>query len=311
MHLIKTLTKSITTLFLTFIICMGYSQAQERYVYVTHGQPGNTFWDVVHNGAKTAATELDVKLDYLMPEKFSAAEMAKLINEAVATKPDGLVVSIPDANALGAAIQNAVAHGIPVITINSGEDFSSEFGALMHIGQSEYAAAEKAGLFMKKQGVTKGLCVNHEPGNVGLQARCDGFIEGLEGEGDVLDVSHNASDIQAKVSAYLKQHPDIDGVLTLTTSSVDPVLNAIHQQNSGTKLATFDLSTDVLHKIVQGKVLFALDQQQYLQGYMPLIVLHNYNRAALLPSENIQTGPNMITQDKAEAVIRYAKEMMR
>ncbi|SHO55428.1 sugar ABC transporter substrate-binding protein [Vibrio quintilis] len=310
MHVFKQFIRSTTAIFMTLLMLTGYAQA-ERYIYVTHGQVGDSFWDVVKNGAETAAKELGVTLDYRSPAKFSGAEMAKMINEAAAGKPDGIVVSIPDADALGDAIQGAVAKGIPVISINSGEDFSSEFGAIMHIGQSEYAAAEKAGIFMKKEGVSKGVCVNQEPDNVGLTARCDGFIEGLEGEGEVLNVSTDPAQIESAVAAYLKSNPDVNGVLTLATLAAGPAQKAIMQANSKAKLATFDLSADVLQSISQGKILFALDQQQYLQGYMPLVILHNYNRAALLPSENVQTGPNMITQDKADAVISYTKQKMR
>ncbi|MCE0495215.1 sugar ABC transporter substrate-binding protein [Vibrio salinus] len=311
MRVIEKLAKSIVAVFLTLLVGMGIAQAQERYIYVTHGQSGDAFWDVVKNGAQTAAGELGVILDYRSPAQFSGAEMAKMINEAVASKPDGLVVSIPDADALSDAIKNAVEKGIPVISINSGEDFSSEFGAIMHIGQSEYAAAEKAGIFMGKHGVTNGLCVNHEPDNVGLLARCDGFIEGLGGSGDVLDVSSNPQQIETAVENYLKEHPEVNGILTLSTLSAEPSLKAIAASGSSVKLGTFDLSTDVLQNVSKGRIMFALDQQQYLQGYMPLVVLHNYNRAALLPSENIQTGPNMITQDKAQAVIGYTQEKMR
>ncbi len=108
--------------------------------------------------------------------------MAQLIDAAVASQPDGLVVSIPDAEALGDSIKNAVASGIPVVSMNSGSDVYEELGVLVHVGQTEYEAGLGAGKKMKAAGVTKALCVNQEVGNVALDLRCQGFTDGLEGD---------------------------------------------------------------------------------------------------------------------------------
>ena len=110
------------------------------------------------------------------------------MTEAVAEKPDGLIVSIPNADAVAGPIRNAVDAGIPVITINSGFDVSRSLGALLHVGQSEYEAGRVAGDTMRKLGGSKALCLNHELGNVGLDLRCKGFIDGFAGSVEVMPV---------------------------------------------------------------------------------------------------------------------------
>ncbi|NQZ30951.1 MAG: sugar ABC transporter substrate-binding protein [Oceanospirillaceae bacterium] len=281
----------------------------DRYVYVTHGQSADPFWSIVKNGAKTAAKDLGLELDYRSPQQFDAVRMARLIDAAVATNPDGLIVSVPDAKALSASIEKAVKKGIPVITINAGEEASKKLGALMHIGQSEYAAAVKAGKYMKARGVTNGVCVNQEQGNSSLDARCAGFVEGLGGKADVLATSMDPTEIRNAILAYLKQHPDVNGILTLGSTAAEPAVDALaayKKGDHGIKLGTFDLSPRVLQDVSDGKIEFALDQQQFLQGYLPLMVMNNYNKFKLLPSD-ISTGPNLITKDKAAAVIKLSK----
>ena len=75
---------------------------------------------------------------------FDMNPMAQLITAAVGKNPTGLVVSIPDATALGPAIQSAVDAGIPVISANSGSDVYKELGVLTHVGQDEFDRPARA-----------------------------------------------------------------------------------------------------------------------------------------------------------------------
>ena len=120
---------------------------------------------------------MGVKVEYQAPPTFDMVAMSQLIDAAVASKPDGLVVSVPDADALGPSIKAAVAAGIPVITMNSGSDVSQELGALNHVGQTEYEAGLGAGERMGEAGVKNALCVNQEVGNAALDQRCKGFTD--------------------------------------------------------------------------------------------------------------------------------------
>ena len=111
----------------------AFAQKKPHIIVVTHGQVSDSFWLVVKNGVEQAAKDSGSEVEYRAPEKFDMVAMAQLIDAAVASKPDGLVVSIPDADALGKSIQAAVKAGIPVISMNSGSDVSKKLGCLMHV----------------------------------------------------------------------------------------------------------------------------------------------------------------------------------
>jgi simple sugar transport system substrate-binding protein len=138
--------------------------------------------------------------------------MSQLIDAAVNQKPAGLVVSIPDASALGPSIQKAVAAGIPVISMNSGSDVSKKLGALLHVGQDEFDAGKAAGEKLASMGGKVGVCVNHEVGNVALDLRCKGFAEGFKGKVTTLPVSNDPSEIrQGQGGAFRRQRRHGDG----------------------------------------------------------------------------------------------------
>jgi simple sugar transport system substrate-binding protein len=240
-------------------------------------------------------------------------EMAQLIDAAVASKPDGLVVSVPDAAALGNSIKNAVASGIPVVSMNSGSDVREKLGILVHVGQTEFEAGEGGGKQMKAAGVTKAICVNQEVGNVALDLRCEGFTKGLGGDVKVVAVGLDPTEIQSAVKAQLAANPDIGGVLTLGPTAASPTLQALEQLDvlDKVKLGTFDLSPDVLEAIRDGKMLFAIDQQQFLQGYLPIELLTLYHKYGLMPAGTVMTGPGFVTKDTAAKVIDLAAKGIR
>ena len=281
---------------------------------VTHGQASDPFWSVVKNGVDQAAADLGITVNYHAPETFDMVAMAQLIDTAVASEPDGIVISNPDATALGDAVRAAVDAGIPVVSINSGVDDYKDLGILTHVGQTEFIAGRGAGERMAAEGVTNALCVNQEVGNAALDQRCDGFAEGLGGvPSEVIGVDlADATGAQAAIEAALSADSTIDGVLTLGPTGATPALAAL-EGNDSVKLATFDLSPDVLTAIDEGRMLFAIDQQQYLQGYLGVLIVTQFAQYGLLPGggDPILTGPGFVTQDTAAQVIQLSSEGIR
>ena len=120
-------------------------QRDFRFVVVSHGQSSDPFWSVAANGVGDAAEDMGVEGQYQAPGTFDMVEMSSIIDAAVASQPDGLVITLPDAEALGTAVRAAVEAGIPVISMNSGSDDFADLGILVHVGQTEYAAGLIAG----------------------------------------------------------------------------------------------------------------------------------------------------------------------
>ena len=287
---------------------------------VTHGQAQDGFWGVVRNGVKAGGEDMGVSVNYSAPDKESDMPgMSALIDAAIAKNPSGLVVSIPNPDALGPAIQKAVAAGIPVVSMNSGSDVFRDLGVLAHVGQTEYEAGLGAGERFKAAGVQNAVCFNQEVGNQALTLRCNGFFMGLTGSEDGEVLTGNISDpagMQAAIEAKLSSDASIDGILTLGPSVAGPALAAIAASGkTGVHLATFDLSADVLTAIKDGKMDFAIDQQQFLQGYLPIVILTNYAETRNLPTGNgqglIMTGPGFVTADNAADVIALAAKGLR
>ncbi|MDJ0639835.1 MAG: sugar ABC transporter substrate-binding protein [Paracoccaceae bacterium] len=281
--------------------------AQERYVMITHTQGTDPFWPVVEKGGRDAAAAIGATLEYNFDVSGDMAAMAALIEAAAASNPDGIIVSLPDADALGPAIKAAVADGIPVVTMNSGLESSKELGALMHVGQPERVAGEAAGNRAKDEGVTNGLCLNQEAFNTALVDRCEGYFSGLGGDLNMIDVSNDPAQIETRTAAALQADPSIDGVLAVGPHVCEAAILAIKAVGAETHLACFDLSPGVMDMIENGDASFTIDQQQRLQGYMPVIALHLYNNhAGLLPGNNINSGPGFVDKTNAAAVKELA-----
>jgi simple sugar transport system substrate-binding protein len=237
--------------------------------------------------------------------------MAQMIDAAVASNPDGMAISIPDADALGESIQAGVAAGIPMISLDSGADVAAEMGMLTHVGQTEYEAGVGAGQRMGAAGITNALCVNQEVGNTALDDRCRGAADGLAATGGTIEVVevdlNNPAEAQGRIEAALAANPDVDGILTLGPTGATPALEALAGLGSDIPLATFDLSPDVLDAIVAGDILFAVDSQQYLQGYLPIVLLTlNATNLNTIANPVLMTGPGFVTQENAAEVIDLA-----
>jgi simple sugar transport system substrate-binding protein len=283
-------------------------------IVVSHGQANDPFWSVVKNGVEVAAQHTGANVDYRAPETFDMVAMSQLIDAAVNQEPDGLVVSIPDGDALGTSIKRAVAAGIPVISINSGSDVSKGLGALLHIGQEEFDAGKAAGAKLAAMGGKKGLCLNHEVGNVALDQRCAGFVAGFGGNVTVLPTSNDPTEIQSKVRAALDSAGDIDTVLALGASLAgEPAVAAVKAAGRGSdvNVATFDMSAGFLESVVAGDAAFAIDQQQFLQGYMAVNFLALHSDYGLMPGGNVPSGPNLITAEKAGQVVELSARGIR
>src|SRR5215472_8572516 len=296
----------------------GAGSRNLTFYVITHGQASDPFWSVVKKGVDQAATDMRVKVIYEAPPTFDMVAMAHLIDAAVATKPDGLVVSIPDANALGPSIKAAVAAGIPVISINAGSDVAKSLGVLVHIGQTEEQAGIGGGQKMGQAGVKHALCVNQEVGNAALELRCKGFQEGLSqtgGTSKVIGVNlSNPTQTQQTIEAALQHDPSVDGIMTLGPTGASPAIKALQDLNKlgKIKLATFDLSSDVLNAIKAGQMLFAIDQQQYEQGYLPIVFLTLYKtNLNTIANDIIQTGPGFVTQQNVAQVIQLTAQGTR
>ncbi|MEL6587292.1 MAG: substrate-binding domain-containing protein, partial [Pseudomonadota bacterium] len=187
-----------------------------------------------------------------------------------------------------------------------------EVGALMYVGQPEYDAGFAAGQRAKGEGVTKFLCVNHAIQQPTVGERCRGYADGLGIDlGDaMMDSGTDPAEIKNKVLAYLSANPDVDGILTLGPVSADPTIAALQENGMAGAIhfGTFDLGEEIVKGIKADIINWGIDQQPFLQAYMPVVILANWDRYGVLPGNNINSGPGFVTKDGLTKVEEFAGE---
>jgi len=280
-----------------------------KFAMVTHSDEGS-FWSVVKKGAQAAAKAEGVQLIW-SPSNNDPQKQAQLISAAISQKVDGLAVSVPNYDAIKGELQKAKKAGIPIITLNSGVDQFKQIGAITHVGQTEEIAGKAAGAKLKAAGIKKVLCVVHEQNNIGLQQRCTGVKEGFGGSVENVNVKGTAdiATTQTELKSKLQADKSIDGVIALNPDIASATVTAVKGASSDAKIATFDLSPKVISDIKDGTVMFAVDQQQYLQGYLPIVFLKLFkeNLNTVGGGQAVLTGPGFVDKSNAARVEKLAE----
>jgi simple sugar transport system substrate-binding protein len=306
---------------------------------VSHAPDADPFWNVVKNGIADAAHDFDVSVDYRNPPNGDLADMVHLLNQASAGNYDGVATTIADFDVIDGPVKTIVAKGIPVITFNSGTaKQNEELGALLHVGQPEYTAGKEAGERAKAAGIKRFLCVNNNATNPESYERCRGFADaiGADFRKSTLDSGNDPIEVENKVFAALHKQPDTQAVLALGPTSAVPAMRAIQKLGLTGKIwfATFDVTPEVDRGIESGAVAFAIDQQPYLQGYIPIALLaimksnhardiqkaiatlqaspqfqqrvRTYGLTPRFQPGGIDTGPGFVTRTNVGLVEKYA-----
>jgi simple sugar transport system substrate-binding protein len=294
---------------------MGAGQADTpRYTVamVTHGPPGDTFWDLIRKGAETAAKKDNIDLKY--SAELAAPDQANLVQNAIDSKVAAIAVTMAKPEAMAPAVQSAVAAGIPVVAFNAGIDSWKAAGAKAYFGQDEQISGEAAGKRLAADGARKVVCVIQDQGNVALESRCAGVKSGFGGAVENLNV--NGTDmpsVQSTITAKLQQDPSIDYIVTLGAPIAMAAVQSAQNAGSKAKIGTFDTNAELVDAIQAGKVQWAVDQQPFLQGYLAIDSLWLYlnNRNTIGGGQPVLTGPAFIDKSNIDAIATYAKNGTR
>ncbi|HEU5278328.1 MAG TPA: substrate-binding domain-containing protein [Gaiellaceae bacterium] len=294
---------------------LAAGEATIKVAVVTHGDTGS-FWSVFKKGVDQAKKDLkgrgvsvtQVYADNNVPKQVAG------INAAIAGGAKVIATSVPDASALRDPLKKAASKGIEIITVNSGLGaFDSLSTYMVHVGQTETLAGKGAGKQFKKLGAKKVLVVIHEASNSGLQQRATG-VKAVLGASNVkvLTIPDAKKDIpgtKAKVKAAFNADKSLDGFLGLDPDVTIPVIPSCPK---GTKIGTFDVG-GAIKQIQQGNMAFAIDQQQYLQGYLPVVfaVLYVTNLNTVGNGAPVLTGPGIINKANAARVAALAAKGTR
>jgi ABC-type sugar transport system substrate-binding protein len=279
---------------------------------ITHAVPGDTFWDIVRKGAEAAAAKDNVNLLYSSDPE--AGKQAQLVEAAIDQDVDGIVLTLAKPEAMASAVRQASRAGIPVVSINAGETESARLGAVAHFGQNESVAGQAAGAKLNELGYQNAVCVNQEQGHVGLEARCAGAEQAFDGEMETLFVNgEDMAQVESSITAKLQTSDSIDAVLTLGAPYALTAVESVEEAGSNADVATFDMNSELIGALQDEEVVFAVDQQPYLQGYLGVdeIWLWHRNGNAIGGGRPVLTGPNIVTPADAGRVAEFAEKGTR
>jgi simple sugar transport system substrate-binding protein len=294
---------------------MGAGQADTprfTVAMVTHGPPGDTFWDLIRKGAETAAKKDNIDLKY--SAELQAPDQANLVQNAVDSKVAAIAVTMARPEAIKPALERASSAGIAVVAFNAGIDDWQAAGAKAYFGQDEQISGEAAGKRLVADGARKVVCVIQDQGNVALEARCAGVKAGFGGSVENLNV--NGTDmpsVQSTITAKLQKDPAIDYIVTLGAPIALTAAQSAETAGSTAKIGTFDTNAELVDAIKNGKVQWAVDQQPFLQGYLAVDSLWLYlnNGNVIGGGQPTLTGPAFIDKSNIDAIAAYAKNGTR
>ncbi|MFF5290579.1 sugar ABC transporter substrate-binding protein [Paractinoplanes globisporus] len=279
--------------------------------FITHETPGDTFWDKVKNGAQQAAKDTGVTLKYSNDPE--APKQAVLIQNAVDSKVNGIATTLVTPDALAGAVKSAIDAGIPVVGFNSGIDQYKKLGALMYFGSDETLAGTTAGKRLAEQGAKHPLCVIQQTGSVALEARCAGVKSSVPGTENIQVNGADDAAVTTTLQAKLAQDKSIDAIVTLGAPQAIDAIKAKDQSGSQAKLVTFDLNQEAAQDIKDGKILFSIDQQPYVQGYMAVTSLYlNLKNGNDIGGGNaVLTGPSFVDSSNIDKILPFTKNNTR
>jgi simple sugar transport system substrate-binding protein len=295
-------------------------------IFVIGGKSDDPFWSKVKRGVDDAAKVVQAhggKVTWLGPQNYDnlGPDAAKLILTAKGQGATAVIGAdwVPDAQ--DQAFKSVSGSGVPVFLYNSGgADAAKAVGALTYTGSDELLAGKAGGQFFAEKGVKNVLCVNTLPGAANTEARCKGIAEGVSASGKSTQLPlpssnfGNPTAVTQAIKAALLKDSSIDGVVTISTQDADSAAAAIGQANAAgkVKLGTFDMDDTQLGRVKDGKQLFCIDQQPYMQGYLAVSQAFAYNAyGLLLPQSPLLTGPAVISSSNVDQVLAGAKAGVR
>jgi simple sugar transport system substrate-binding protein len=277
-----------------------------KVAVVTHGDTGS-FWSVFKRGVDQATSDLKAR-GVSTSQVYANNDVSKQvagINQAVAAKVNVIATSVPDASALRDPLNAAAKKGIEIITVNSGLGAFDDLSTYMvHVGQTEFVAGQGAGKQFNSAGAKNLVVLIHEASNSGLTQRAAGAKSTFKGTTKTLLIPNATSDLpgtQQKLKAYMTANPKTDAFLGLNP---DVTVAALSSLSKSVKVGTFDLNPQIIPDIQSGKILFAIDQQQYLQGYLPVVFAYLWvtNLNTVGNGAPVLTGPGIINKGNASKV---------
>lgn len=279
-----------------------------RFVFVNHVIT-NPFFQPTQYGIQDACTLLNCTSQWTGSKTSIVPEMVNALNTAVSGKADGIAVSVVDTKAFKAPVDKALDAGIPVVSYNAdGAVGNPGSNRLAYVGQDLFVSGQQVGTrlasLMKSPGDVVGFIAT--PGALNIQPRIDGAKDALQKSGKMKSfkaVTTGAETPQeiSTIDAYVQAHGDVTAYFSVDGGSTEGLGDAMTKHNlksKGVVAGGFDLEPKTLSAIKAGNLDFTVDQQPYLQGFLPVLQLYLYKLSGgLVAPSDTNTGLKFV--DKA------------
>jgi simple sugar transport system substrate-binding protein len=287
-----------------------------KFVFVNHVTT-NPFFTPTQYGAQDACALLNCEFQWTGSKDSIVAEMVNATNTAISAKADGIAIAVVDKDAFRGPVDQALAAGIPVVSYNA-DGARDDVGTsrLGYIGQGLYDSGFQLGQRALDSGLDSGEVVGFiaTPGALNIQPRIDGASDAIKQSGKSLKftaVGTNADVTRGLsiIDAYAQGHPDLAGMLAVdagSTQSVGQVVEKYSMRDKNLKVAGgFDLVPETLNAIKGGSLDYTIDQQPYLQGFLPVLYLYLYKLSGglIFPPET-NTGLLFVTKDNVDPYLQ-------
>jgi simple sugar transport system substrate-binding protein len=287
-----------------------------KFVFVCHVTT-NPFFTPTQYGAQDACALLNCEFQWTGSKDSIVAEMVNATKTAISAKADGIALAVVDKNAFNAPVNQALAAGIPVVSYNAdGAKDDPGTNRLAYIGQGLYDSGFQLGQRAIASGLASGDVVGFiaTPGQLNIQPRIDGASDAIKQSGKPLKFTPVATNADVTkglsiIDAYAQGHPDLAGMLAVdagSTQAVGQVVQKYKMRDKGLKVAGgFDLVPSTLNSIKGGSLDYTIDQQPYLQGFLPVLYLYLYKLSGglVFPSQT-NTGLLFVTKDTVDPYLQ-------
>jgi len=274
-----------------------------RFVFVNHALT-NPFFVPAKYGSDDAASILGASAEWTGSSSSDVGEMVKAMRRAIETKADGIAVSIIDPQAFNGPTALALSHGIPVVSYNA--DGGKSNARLAYVGQDNYQSGLELGARVVRL-VDSGdvYLFIATPRQQNIQPRIDGALDAIRDSGRPVRAHVVASgvDVKAelrKIEATYTANRQLRGLFAVdagSTAGVAHVMRKYGLHEKGVRAGGYDLLPSTLQAIHAHELDFAIDQQPYLQGFLPVLqlFLYRYSSGLVAPADT-NTGLNFVTR---------------
>jgi simple sugar transport system substrate-binding protein len=287
-----------------------------KFVFICHVTT-NPFFTPTQYGAQDACALLNCEFQWTGSKDSIVAEMVNATKTAISAKADGIALAVVDKNAFKAPVDQALSAGIPVVSYNAdGAKDDPGTNRLAYIGQGLYDSGFQLGQRAIASGLDSGNVVGFiaTPGQLNIQPRIDGASDAIKQSGKPLKFTPVATNADVTkglsiIDAYAQGHPDLAGMLAVdagSTQAVGQVVQKYKMRDKGLKVAGgFDLVPETLNAIKGGSLDYTIDQQPYLQGFLPVLYLYLYKLSGglVFPSQT-NTGLLFVTKDTVDPYLQ-------